>query len=416
MTDAAARTTAPSAAPTGATTPADPAAPVGPTRFGAFIAPYHGIDGNPTLQIRRDLDLVARLDDLGFEEAWIGEHHSAGYETVASPEVFIAAAAERTRRIRLGTGVNSLPYHHPLVLADRIVQLDHQSQGRVMFGAGPGQLASDAFMMGIDPMKQRGMMAEALEAVVALLRGEIVTRTTDWFTLDEARLHLAPYQRGGIEVACASTVSPSGSVQAGTHGLSLLSLAASDPNGFEALSGNWDIYAKTCAENGHTADRDTWRLVVPMHLADTEEEARRQAEYGVLHLVRYIEGLTGMTMPWGATAADAVRQWTTDGFPTFGVAMIGSPADAIARIEAMAEKSGGFGTLLLLDLPIADPAAKRRSYELFAEYVIPHFTGANRPRQASMAWANQNSGKFIGALRQAVEAAFTQHRDGTDPA
>ncbi|MDI2129086.1 LLM class flavin-dependent oxidoreductase [Yinghuangia seranimata] len=381
----------------------------GPTRFGAFLAPYHGIDGNPTLQIRRDLDLVAHLDTLGFDEAWIGEHHSAGYETIASPEVFIAAAAEKTRRIRLGTGVNSLPYHHPLVLADRIVQLDHQSQGRVMFGAGPGQLASDAFMMGIDPLRQRGMMAEALEAVVALLRGETVTKHTDWFTLTDARLHLAPYQRDGIEITCASTVSPSGSVQAGTHGLSLLSLAASDPSGFEALAGNWDIYAKTSADHGHTADRDTWRLVVPMHLADTQEEARRQAEYGILHLVRYIEGLSGMTMPFGTSARAAVDQWTTDGFPTFGVAMIGTPADAIARIEAMAEKSGGFGTLLLLDLPIAEPAAKRRSYELFAEYVVPHFTGANKPRHASMAWANANSGQFIGALRQAVEAAFTQH-------
>lgn len=391
----------------------NPATPQRPTRFGTFIAPYHGINGNPTLQIRRDLDLVAHLDDLGYEEAWIGEHHSAGYETIASPELFIAAAAEKTRRIRFGTGVNSLPYHHPLVLADRIVQLDHQSRGRIMLGAGPGQLASDAFMMGIDPMKQRTMMAEALTAITRLLRGETVTAKTDWFTLDEARLHLAPYQPDGIEIACASTVSPSGSVQAGTHGLSLLSLAASDPNGFEALAGNWDIYAKTSADHGHTPSRDNWRLVVPMHLADTEEEARRQAEYGILHLVRYIEGLSGMTMPWGTTAADAIRQWTTDGFPTFGVAMIGTPDDAIARIEAMAEKSGGFGTLLLLDLPIAEPAAKRRSYELFAEYVVPHFTGANRPREASMAWANANSGQFIGALRQAVEAAFAQHH-GTD--
>ncbi|MFF7247212.1 LLM class flavin-dependent oxidoreductase [Embleya sp. NPDC008237] len=378
-----------------------------PTRFGAFIAPYHGIDGNPALQLRRDLDLVEHLDALGFEEAWIGEHHSAGYETIASPEVFIAAAAERTGRIRLGTGVNSLPYHHPLVLADRIVQLDLQSRGRVMFGSGPGQLASDAFMMGIDPMRQRSMMAEALAAIVPLLRGETVTMRTDWFTLDQARLHLGPYTRAGIETVCASTVSPSGSVQAGTHGMGLLSLAAADPSGFAALATNWDVYAKTCAEHGHVADRERWRLVVPMHLAETTEAAREQAEYGVHHLVDYIQGLSGMTMPWGATPHEAVAQWTGEGFPTFGVAMIGTPAQAIERITAMTERSGGFGTLLLLDLPIARPADKRRSYELFAEYVVPHFTGANRPRQASMAWANDNSERFIGALRQAVVAAMT---------
>ncbi|MEU7576900.1 LLM class flavin-dependent oxidoreductase [Streptomyces sp. NPDC041068] len=377
----------------------------GPTRFGTFIAPYHGLDGNPALRIRRDLDLVRHLDALGFDEAWIGEHHSAGYETIASPEVFVAAAAEHTRRIRLGTGVNSLPYHHPLILADRILQLDHQTMGRVMLGVGPGQLASDAFMMGIDPMRQRAMMADALDAVVRLLRGETVTRRTDWFELAEASLQLRPCRPEGIEMAVASTVSPSGSVQAGRHGIGLLSLAAADPAGLAALNGNWSAYEKSCAEHGHTADRGAWRLVVPMHLADTESEARAQAAYGVLHLVRYIEGLSGATMPWGRTAADALERWTGEGFPVFGVATIGTPADAVARIEALAEASGGFGTLLLLDLPTGTPEAKRRSYELFAEYVTPHFTGANRGREASMAWAHANSGRFVGAMRAAVEAA-----------
>lgn len=377
----------------------------GPTRFGTFLAPYHGIDGNPTLQIRRDIDLVRHLDALGFDEAWIGEHHSAGYETIASPEVFIAAAAEHTRRIRLGTGVNSLPYHHPLVLADRILQLDHQTMGRVMMGAGPGQLASDAFMMGIDPMRQRAMMADALDAVVRLLRGETVTARTDFFELVDARLQLRPFRPEGVELAVASTVSPSGSVQAGRHGIGLLSLAAADPRGLDALGGNWAAYEKSCAEHGHTADRDTWRLVVPMHLAESEAQARAQAEYGVPHLVRYIEGLSGATMPWGRTASEAVARWTGEGFPVFGVATIGTPADAIARIEALAEASGGFGTLLLLDLPTGTPEAKRRSYELFAEYVVPHFTGANRGRAASMRWAHANSERFVGAMRGAVEAA-----------
>lgn len=377
----------------------------GPTRFGTFLAPYHGIDGNPTLQIRRDIDLVRHLDALGFDEAWIGEHHSAGYETIASPEVFIAAAAEHTRRIRLGTGVNSLPYHHPLVLADRILQLDHQTMGRVMMGAGPGQLASDAFMMGIDPMRQRAMMADALDAVVRLLRGETVTARTDFFELVDARLQLRPFRPEGVELAVASTVSPSGSVQAGRHGIGLLSLAAADPRGLDALGGNWAAYEKSCVEHGHTADRDAWRLVVPMHLAESEAQARAQAEYGVPHLVRYIEGLSGATMPWGRTASEAVARWTGEGFPVFGVATIGTPADAIARIEALAEASGGFGTLLLLDLPTGTPEAKRRSYELFAEYVVPHFTGANRGRTASMRWAHANSERFVGAMRGAVEAA-----------
>ncbi len=150
-------------------------------RFGIFMAPFHPVHENPALCLQRDFELIEHLDALGYDEAWIGEHHSAGYEIIASPEVFIAAAAERTRHIRFGTGVSSLPYHHPLILADRIMQLDYQTRGRVMFGVGPGALPSDAFMMGIDPLKQRDMMTEALRALVPLLRGETVNMKPDWF-------------------------------------------------------------------------------------------------------------------------------------------------------------------------------------------------------------------------------------------
>ena len=102
-----------------------------PLRFGIFLAPFHPVGQNPTLALERDLELIEHLDALGYDEAWIGEHHSAGYEIIASPEVFIAAAAERTKHIKLGTGVSSLPYHHPLMLADRMVLLDHLTRGRV---------------------------------------------------------------------------------------------------------------------------------------------------------------------------------------------------------------------------------------------------------------------------------------------
>src|SRR6202046_512065 len=131
-----------------------------PMRNGIFLAPFHPLDQDPTEAIHRDLELIENLDRLGYEEAWIGEHHSAGFEIIASPEVFIAAAAQRTVNIRLGTGVSSLPYHHPLMLADRMVLLDHLTRGRIMFGVGPGALPSDPFMRGIDPNRQRGRMEE----------------------------------------------------------------------------------------------------------------------------------------------------------------------------------------------------------------------------------------------------------------
>ncbi|MEX1237945.1 MAG: LLM class flavin-dependent oxidoreductase, partial [Pseudomonadales bacterium] len=145
-------------------------------KFGIFLAPFHPTRDNPTAALERDMVLIELLDHLGYDYAWIGEHHSAGFEIIASPELFIAAAAQRTKHIKLGTGVSSLPYHHPLILADRIMQLDHMTRGRVAFGVGPGALPSDAYMMGINPVDQRDRMLEAIEVLVPLLRGERVTR------------------------------------------------------------------------------------------------------------------------------------------------------------------------------------------------------------------------------------------------
>src|SRR6202453_1197024 len=221
-------------------------------RFGAFIAPFHPLRENPTLAIERDLELVQWMDRLGYDEAWFGEHHSAGYEIIASPEVFIAAAAQRTRYIRLGTGVSSLPYHHPFILADRLVLLDHLTRGRLMIGVGPGALPSDAFMMGIDPAEQRDMMEESLEALLLLLEGKVpVTMETDWFKLVGARLQMRPFQRPYPEVAVAAQVSPAGPRAAGKFGCSLLSIGAtSAAGGVDLLGSHWEVMDERAAEFG----------------------------------------------------------------------------------------------------------------------------------------------------------------------
>ena len=148
-------------------------------RYGAFCGPHHALNENPTLCLQRDLELAEHLEYLGFDELWYGEHHSAGWELIASPEVMIAAAAERTSRIKLGSAVSSVPYHQPLMLAERFSQLDHMTRGRVMLGMGPGSLASDAKMMGIEVSKQRDMMDQAIDVIVRLMRGETVTAKTD---------------------------------------------------------------------------------------------------------------------------------------------------------------------------------------------------------------------------------------------
>lgn len=383
-------------------------------KFGAFLAPYHPLDADPALQLRRDIDLMEHLDHLGFDEAWMGEHHSTGAEIVPAPDVFIAAAAERTERLRFGTGVTSLPYHHPLVTVDRITQLDLQTRGRLIFGTGPGKIPLDAHMMGIDPSDQRRRQGEALEAILALLRGEVVNMSTDWFTLRDARAQLPTYDPAGIEVATASTISPNGSVLAGTHGLSLLSLAASSPMGFEVLERNWGVYEKVCAEHGHTADRARWRLVNPIFLAETRAEAERAVSRRIGSMAAYVNRQIGQTPAWADTPNGIIDQWRNDTLGEFGQAVIGTPDEAIARIEALIEKTGGFGTMLILHVDMASWEDTKRSYALFASEVIPHFKNRNRRREASLRYAADNRDLLIRQLVTAITKAHTDYY-GTTP-
>ena len=204
--------------------------------FGIFLAPFHRLGENPTLAMDRDVELIQWLDHLGYDEAWIGEHHSAGWELIASPELIIAAAAEKTKHIKLGSGVTSLPYHHPFLVAQRWVQLDHMTRGRAMLGCGPGALTSDAYMLGIEPSTQRPRMLQSMDAIMRLLKMEDrVTIKTDWFEMNDAKLHLAPYSDPHFEIAVASTITPFGMIAAGTHGVGVLSIGAGLPGGPEAL-------------------------------------------------------------------------------------------------------------------------------------------------------------------------------------
>jgi limonene 1,2-monooxygenase len=376
-----------------------------PMQFGIFLAPFHPVGQNPTLALERDLELIQWLDELGFHEAWIGEHHSAGYELIASPEVFIATAAERTRHIRLGSGVSSLPYHHPLLLADRFVLLDHLTRGRAMLGCGPGQLTSDAHMLGIEANDQRPRMEEALDAIMALLRaepGESVSIKTDWFELRDARLQLRPYSFPHFDIAVAATISPTGPRAAGRHGLGLLSIAATSAAGFDALGLHWGVMEERAAEFGQTVDRRKWRLVGPMHLAETDEQARRDVAFGLEAFGNYFKHILPVSPTGDAeTLDDMIDQLNNGGF-----GVIGTPDRAIARIQELVDQSaGGFGTFLLMAHEWADREATRRSYELFSRYVAPAFTGQLAAPAASCDWVTGSGKEFVNRAATAIGKA-----------
>jgi limonene 1,2-monooxygenase len=374
--------------------------------FGIFLAPFHPIGENPTTSLHRDIELIEALDRLGYDEAWIGEHHSAGYEIIASPEVFIATLAPRTRHIRLGTGVSSLPYHHPLMLVDRMVLLDHLTKGRTMFGVGPGALPSDAFMMGIDPLRQREMMDESLEVIIALLAGdEPVTRETDWFTLRDARLQLRPYTRPHMEIAVAAQVSPAGPRAAGKYGVSLLSLGATSTGGFDALGHHWGVCQDLATEHGKTVRRENWRLVGPMHIAPTMDQARKDVEFGLKAWVDYFLRVAALPLVGEAVEVGDM----VDAINASGFGIIGTPDDAARQVERLWNQSGGFGTYLFMGHEWADREATLRSYELAARYVAPQFQGTLPRLKGSHDWAAENRPTFIGRAVEAIGKAITDH-------
>ena len=267
-----------------------------PLKFGIFLAPFHPVGQNPTLALERDLDLSSTSTASASTRRGSASTTPPATRSSPAPRCSSPTAAERTKHIRLGTGVSSLPYHHPLMLADRMVLLDHLTRGRVMLGVGPGALPSDAFMMGIPVAEQRDRMEEALEAILLLLRSdEPVTMKTDWFTLDDARLQLRPYTHPHFEVAVAAQVSPSGPRAAGRFGTRLLSIGATNQQGFDLLGYHWEIAEERAAEFGTSVDRRNWRLVGPMHIAETKEQAYAD--------VAVRPGRVGRLLPAGRRAA-----------------------------------------------------------------------------------------------------------------
>src|SRR6476619_1974027 len=379
-------------------------------RFGALIAPAHPLGEHPMLQCRRDLDLVEHLDKLGYEEFWCGEHHSSGWEMIGSPEMFLAAAAERSKRIKLATGVVSLPYHHPFNVAQRMVQLDWVTGGRAIFGSGPGALASDAHTLGIDPMVQRDRQDEAIGIIRRLMRGERVTATSDWFTLQDAQLQLQlqllPLQEQ-MPFAVASQISPSGMTLAGKYGIGIISLGSMSDQGLLSLPTQWGFAEDAAKKAGTTVSRSDWRVLLSWHIAETREQAQREAGPGLMrwhneYTVRTLQrpGVEPFKSP-----EDAVEK-TAGG--ENAASTIGTPDDLVKTIKNLLHVSGGVGTIIGFVHDWANPENTRRSWDMVARYVIPEINGYVAKLRESQKFLIENRAVFERA-GQAVMAKIMEN-------
>ena len=374
----------------------------GRMKFGVFMAPFHRVGENPTLALERDLEIIQWLDYLGFDEAYIGEHHSAGLETISSPEVFIATAAERTKNIRLGSGVVSLPYHHPFMVANRFTLLDHLTKGRVILGVGPGALASDAYMLGIDPTRQREMMDESVGIIKRLMtETEPITYKSDWFELNEAILQMRPYQQPQVPIAVASVQSPAGVTVAGKYGASVISLSV--PRGLVRetnLQELWSICEATAAEHGQTVRREDWALSVGVHLSETKEQAMEDIRVGGARITKeYFDQTLGNSAP------DVPDNQIVDHMVENNQWIVGTPDDCIEAIQRLQKISGGFGKFMIR---VEDWCAREKilhSYELLARYVMPQFQNTLTGIEASNKWAASVRDTLIVNRRAGLQTA-----------
>lgn len=381
-------------------------------RFGAFLGPHHTVGENPTLALHRDLDLLEALDGFGYDELWVGEHHSGGVEIIGSPEVFLAAAAQRARRARLGTGVVAVAYHNPLWVAERIVLLDHLTRGRAMLGLGPGGIPTDGLMVGVAPEDTRDLLAEGVRCITALLRGESVTSDTPMWRLRDARLHLLPFSPD-LEVCVSVVASPTGATLAGTHGLGMLSIGATQPAGFEALASHWSHVSDAAAASGATVSRDRWRLAGLLHVAETREQAERDVAYGIESWFRYYQSIVAVPQ---VDLGDASTVGSVGEMIAYvrdsGLGVIGTVADAIEQVQRLVDRAGGFGTFLAFLHEWANPAATLRSHELIAQHVVPHFQGHTAHGVEAAARARSARAELTERAQAAHDAAVARHTTG----
>ncbi|HUN52966.1 MAG TPA: LLM class flavin-dependent oxidoreductase [Candidatus Sulfotelmatobacter sp.] len=374
-------------------------------KFGGFLAPHHPVGEHPMLQFQRDLRLVEHMDKLGLDEFWCGEHHSSGWEMIGSPEMFLAVAGDRTKRIRLGTGVVSLPYHHPFNVAQRIVQLDHMTGGRVIFGTGPGALPSDAHTFGIPQTLLRDRQDEAIGVIRRLLAGEErFSYECDWFKLNQAQLQLLPLQEE-IPMAAASSISPSGMQLAGKYGIGVLSIATTSIEGLQALPTQWSFAEEAAAKHGQKVDRRNWRVVMSWHLAESKKQAEAEAIDG-LHWWHneYNVRVLGRPASFRVEDKHELLAQIAGGKAGIGSSVIGTPDELVGMVRELQAVTGGFGAVIGFCHDWANPEATLRSWELFARYVVPELNGYTRNQKASADFLAANKDKLMAGMMQAVMA------------
>jgi alkanesulfonate monooxygenase SsuD/methylene tetrahydromethanopterin reductase-like flavin-dependent oxidoreductase (luciferase family) len=351
-------------------------------KLGMFMMPVHPPDKDRTKTFEEDTAAIVLAEELGFTEAWIGQHHSAAWEPIPSNDLFIASLIPQTTSIRLGTGVSILPQHHPANVATRLAFLDHLSHGRLNVGFGQGGVPSDWGLFDLPDPKTQGLMTlEAIELIMLLwqadapfdFKGEFY-RSRIEERIPELRLGelLKPYQRPHPPIAMSIVKGESMAARmAGQRGYIPLStnLVAGS-----TVKRHWELYCEGAKESGVGADPTDWRVSRSIHVGESDEEARNFCLQGAFaDSLMYLRGMVNMAGLLDIMKTDPAMpdEAITREYLVDEIAITGSPDTVATKLNRLYETTGGFGTTLMIAHDWDDEPKMRRSLELMAKEVIP---------------------------------------------
>ena len=379
--------------------------------FSLFMMPLHIPSENPSLAFKRDLDLIKYAEDLGFDEFWVGEHHSAGWETIPSPEMFLSAASQITSKIKLGTSMISLPFHHPFHVAERIAFLDHMTEGRALFGIGRCSLPTDIKLFQIPYQDLQPMMEESLEIITLLLESDDpVSYKGKYWAINNMLLQLKSYQRPRMPIAIACSGSEKSLEFAGSKGLKALSLAKPPGPKSVPLSKQWKVMSDAAKRSGSRIHRKEWELVTYVYLSDSKKKAMEEIESGAHRDIHeYFSIISdGGIQNYKSSNTQSDQDVTVSSVIDNRSWIIGTPDDAIEEIEKLNKEAGGIGGLMITTHEWVSEQKSRYSAELFARYVMPHFRGHSKDLQNAWDRTKQDSkdGKLAHASGKKGENPF----------
>lgn len=361
-------------------------------RLGYFTMPLHPLERDTTETLHEDRETIIYADQLGFHDAFVGEHLTDKAENVTNSLLFLATLIPETRQIRLGSGTSNLSHSHPTLIASQAAMFDHLAKGRFIFGISPGALASDAEALGILDQDRNKLFAEAIDVILAIWEREppynidfpgnrfkVSTQVTSIPAIGRGQM-MKPYQRPLPEIV-GTVVAPfsKGVIEMGKRNFHPMSANFLMEHWLES---HWHNYCEGKAAVGLTANPADWRIARTIFVSDDDSTARRYGREDASSPYRYYyrQMLTKMMISKRHVIFKK-HQDEDDSQVTLErlldeLVITGTVNEVTDKLLALREKVGPFGEIVYAGMDLVDRQLGRRSMALMAEEVMPRVNQA----------------------------------------